>query len=87
VATKKAIKTLEAMRASPANWKQKDMERVCLGYGFDVWSGGNHDTAQHSKHHSLMCQWPRHGDVYPVYVKILIKLIDELEVLEGGQHG
>jgi len=83
MATKRAIKTLEAMRASAANWKQEDVERVYLGFGFDVWSGKNHDTARHPVFQKLIGQWPRHGDVKKVYVKQLIKLVDDLERLEG----
>ena len=58
------------------------MERVYLGYGFDVWSGGNHDTAAHPKYPFLMAQWPRHGGVAKAYVRMLIKLIDRLEEIE-----
>jgi hypothetical protein len=85
VATKKALKTLEAMRNSTANWKQEDVERVYLGYGFDVWSGTNHATARHPKYKNLIGQWPRHGEVLPIYIRQLIKLIDKLERLEGAK--
>jgi hypothetical protein len=83
VVTKSAKKTVTKMRASAANQTQEDMERVALGYGFNVWEGKNHTTYQHSKYNELIGQWPRHGDVFPVYVKQLLKLIDKLEVIEG----
>jgi hypothetical protein len=76
------MKTLAVMRASTANKTQEDMERVALGYGFNVWEGKNHTTYQHSKYQNLMGQWPRHGDL-SIYVRQLIKSIDKLERLEG----
>ncbi len=81
--SKSAKKIVTRMRASAANKNQDDMERVALGYGFDVWEGKNHTTYRHPIYNKLVGQWPRHGDVLPVYVKRLLKLIDKLEVLEG----
>jgi hypothetical protein len=83
VVTNKAINILAAMRASAANKTQEDMEKVALGYGFNVWEGKNHTTYQHQKYHKLVGQWPRHGEVYPVYVRQLINNIDKLEIIEG----
>ena len=73
------------MRNSPNGWKQNDIERVYLGYGFDIWSGKNHDNARHPVYRQLRAQWPRHGKVAKVYVYQLIELIDQLEELESGE--
>jgi hypothetical protein len=86
VTAKDAEKILAAMRASAANKKQEDMEDVALGFGFDVWEGTNHTTYQHPKHPKLVGQWPRHGEVYPVYVRKLVQRIDQLEELERSKN-
>ena len=85
---KDALKTLEAMHASAANKDQKDMETVALGFGFDVYEGKNHTTYKHPVYGILIGQWPRHGEVYPVYVRKLINRIDQLDRLEKEKkHG
>ena len=53
---KSAKKIVTKMRASVANKTQDDMERVALGYGFDVWEGKNHTTYNHPKYSELIGQ-------------------------------
>ncbi len=84
---KEAIKVLESMRASAANKTEADMKTVCEGFDFEVWEGSNHTTYQHRKYHQLMGQWPRHGEVLPVYVRKLVARIKQLQALEGEEHG
>jgi len=74
------------MRASAANKTEADMKSVCNGYGFDIWEGKNHTTYKHPKHPQLIGQWPRHRQVLPVYVRQLIRRIDQLEALEGDEE-
>ena len=71
------------MRSSAANKTEDDMVQVAHGFGFEIWNGKKHTTARHKKYPHLICQWPRHKDVDKVYVKTLISLIDEINVLEG----
>ncbi len=78
-----ALSTLEAMRASAANKTEADMKVVCDGFDFDVWEGKKHTTYQHRKYHQLVGQWPRHRQVLPVYVRQLLRRIDQLAALEG----
>lgn len=70
------------MRNSKAGWKQADLERVYLGFGFDVWSGSSHDITEHPDYPRLRGTWPRHGDIAKAYVAQVIKLINELERLQ-----
>jgi hypothetical protein len=85
MASKKAIKTLAAMRNSAAGWKQEDIERVYLGFGFDVWSGKNHDIARHPKYREIQGMWPRHGSIAKAYIRELIRNIDLLSEIEKAR--
>ena len=74
------------MRDSLAGWHQRDLERVYLGYGFNVWSGRSHDIAEHPDFPQLRATWPRHGAVAKHYVETAIELIGKLEKLEDERQ-
>lgn len=85
---KKASKLLEHMRQSAANWTRHDLDALYLGYGFNIRAGGNHDIARHPTFPQLRATLPRHAkDLAKGYISQAVKLIDQLEKLEGENRG
>jgi hypothetical protein len=78
----KAIKLLERMRRSKANWKRKDIKALYLGFGFDIRPGSNHDIVTHPKYRLLRTTLPRHNKVATYIVRQAISIVDRLLELE-----
>ena len=85
----KASELLEQLRASNANWKRPDMERLYEGFGFIIETGhGRHgDKVWHPDFPILISSLPRHNRVHVYLVVQAVKLIDRLERLRKEQEG
>lgn len=77
-----AKKLLERMRNSPSGWGQSDFEKLLVGYNFKQ-RQGKHTVYMHPNHPSLMIVVPRHNELKDWVARDAVKLIDELEKLEG----
>lgn len=78
-------KLLSRMRASKAGWRQKDLEALYTGFGFEFREGSGHRVYFHPKYPQLYATVPRHGPLAKVYISTAVRLIDQLNELEG-QH-
>lgn len=77
----KHVKLLERMRKSHSGWKRTDVEKVYLGFGFTISTGGPHDTVSHPEYPELVTSLPRHRRVHAYLVREAVKLIDKPESL------
>ena len=76
-----ARKLLERMRQSAANWTRNDLEKLYLGFGFEIRHGSNHDIIKHPEHPQLRTTLPRHRSLAKAYVRTAVRLVDELQHL------
>ena len=72
----KAKKILQKMKANPKNWRIGNLENLAEAYDL-IWRkpGGSHVVFRHENGQKLSV--PSHRPVKPIYVKKLIKLIEE----------
>lgn len=83
----KAQKLLEDMRASKANWKRHDLDKLYEGFGFSIKHGHSHDIISHPRFKQLRTTLPRHSrEVLKTYIQIAVKLIDKLSELQKEVH-
>lgn len=80
-------KLLEKAKASPANWKRKDLDRLYEAYGFVIENGAKHDIVKYGKYPELRATLPRHNTVIKYYVQYAVKLIEEMLEKNGDQNG
>lgn len=74
----KLEKLLNAMRSNPQDWKIEDIDRVVEHYGFKKrTTSGSHVTYSHDKLVQIITI-PARKPIKPVYIKKLLKLIDEV---------
>ncbi|MCE2412469.1 type II toxin-antitoxin system HicA family toxin [Candidatus Poribacteria bacterium] len=75
-------KLLEKMRNNPRDdWRIADVEKLARRYGFSIsrpGGGGSHVTLRHDSGSKLTI--PDHRPIRPVYIRRLVKMIDQLEV-------
>jgi len=84
--SRKAAKLLEDMRWSAANWTRHDLDTLYIGYGFKIRIGKKHDVVSHPGFPQLRAALPRHPkDLAKGYIYHAVKLIGQLQVLEGGE--
>ena len=73
-------KLLERMRANPRNdWRMRNVETLANRYGLSITrpkGGGSHVTLHHKSGAKLTI--PDHRPIKPVYIKELVKMIDQL---------
>ena len=70
-------KNLDKMRRDPKSVTPEQLKRVCLSYGF-IWKNGrNHDIITHEKTYESYAI-PRHKPIKSIYIKRVIKMIDEI---------
>ncbi len=81
-----AEKLLERMRATPFGWKDRDLESLYLGFGFERRDGSNHRIYWHPHHPELYAVVPRHRQVKGHYVIIAIRHILRLKELEADHE-
>lgn len=79
-----AEKLLERMKATRFGWKERDLESLYLGFGFEMREGTNHRIYWHPRFPELYAVVPRHRQVKGQYVTIAIKKILRLKELEAG---
>lgn len=80
--TSEARKLLEDMRNSSANWKRRDLDSLYEGFGFIIRHGSSHDIVVHPKFRQLRTTLPRHKEVLKAYVRIAVKLVEQLIELQ-----
>jgi hypothetical protein len=80
--SEKAVKLLERMRASKANWKRHDLVTLYNGFGFVIQSGSNHDLVSHPDFPQLVTSLPRHTKIAKYVVAQAVKMVDELRRLQ-----
>lgn len=78
-----AVALLERMKATKSGWGQKDMDALYRGFGFVMEEGGSHRKYYHPKYPQLWTMVARHNDLAPGYAQTAIKLIAQLERLQG----
>ena len=75
-------KLMKKMRNNPrGDWRIADVEKLARRYGFSIsrpGDGGSHVTLRHNSGHKLTI--PDHRPIRPVYIRRLVKMIDQLEV-------
>ncbi len=75
----KLDKLIAKMRNNPLNWKINDVERVASYYGFSKrLASGSHVTFEHPLLVDILTI-PAHKPIKPIYIKKLLKLIDEVK--------
>ena len=73
----KIEKLLAKMRNNPQNWKMEDVDRIAGYYGFEKrLASGSHVTFKHPSLTTILTV-PARKPIKPVYIKKLLKLIDE----------
>ncbi len=78
----RADKTVARMRANPRHWRIGDVESVARAHGFTIHKpGGSHVTIRHPSGHKLTV--PARRPIKPVYIRMLVELIDRLEGNDG----
>ena len=78
----KAEKLLVRMRASKADWGEKDLETLLVGFGFQFREGKSHRLYFHPKYPQLFATVARHTSLAKGYVSTAIRLVDKLRELE-----
>ncbi|MYA55269.1 addiction module toxin, HicA family [Candidatus Poribacteria bacterium] len=75
-------KLLEKMRNNPRdNWRITHVETLARRYGFSInrpKRGGSHVTLRHDS--GVRLTIPDHRPIRPMYIRRLVKMIDQLEV-------
>lgn len=72
-------KLIAKMRNNPLNWKRDDVERITNYYGFRKrLASGSHVTFEHPLLADILTI-PAHKPIKPIYIKNLLKLIDEVK--------
>lgn len=67
------------MRNNPHNWRIDDIERIASYYGFEKrLASGSHVTFEHPLLTEILTI-PAHKSIKPIYIKKLLKLIDEVK--------
>ena len=78
----RATKLLEGMRRNPnGDWKITDVEAVCRAFGIQCnppSGGGSHYALKHSRIVGRLTI-PARRPIKPVYIKLLLDMIDTLE--------
>ena len=78
----RADTTVARMRANPRDWRIRHVESVARAHGFAVHKpGGSHVTLRHPSGHKLTV--PARRPIKPVYIRMLVELIDRLEGNNG----
>jgi hypothetical protein len=73
-------RTLEAMRASPKDWRIADLETVAAAFGVNVRkSGGSHVIFWRSGIREALSV-PARRPIKPVYIRRFVSLIDTVRV-------
>lgn len=80
---REAEKILARMRASKADWGCTDLERLYLGFGFEMEQGSRHTMFIHPRYPQLRATVGRHRSLAVGYVHHAISTIDELLRLEA----
>lgn len=80
-----ADKLLEKMRQSKYGWGYNDLHRLYQGFGFKFREGSDHTVYYHPAYPTLIATVARHRSLAVGYVQTALKLIDELQRLQGGQ--
>lgn len=78
----RAEKLLESMKASPNNWKRRDLDTLYEGFGFIITHGKSHDIVKHPQFLELRTTLPRHNKIAKIYVKIAIELVERVKSME-----
>ena len=75
-------KLIKSMRANPRDWKIGDIERACRIYGIACTapSRGSHFKLQHPRISGILTV-PARKPIKPIYIRLLLEMIDELEKL------
>ena len=74
----RTIKTLEAMRDNPQDWKITDLERAAKAFGINSRKpGGSHVYFTHSAVAEGV-SLPAHRPIKPVYVRAFVRLVDRV---------
>ena len=73
---------LERMRRSKGGWRPIDLERLYLGFGFQLKEGGKHRLYFHSRDRSLMATVRRADPLPTGYVVQAVRLVDVLIEME-----
>lgn len=81
----KAEKILEKMKNSKQGWTPDDLHTLYTGFGFAYREGGKHMIYYHPTHPELMATVARHGVLVVGYVQHALKLIEQLDILEGSK--
>lgn len=79
-------KLLAKMRRTTSQWKQDDVRKLYVGFGFDV-DGTNHDVYIHPVYTHIRGTVPRHNPIKPCYIREAVKNIDELKSLRDDEPG
>ncbi len=75
----KIDKLITKMRNNPRDWKIEDIELIASYYGFKKrLTSGSHVTFQHPLLVEILTI-PAHKPIKPIYIKKLLKLIDEVK--------
>ncbi|MGD9107862.1 MAG: type II toxin-antitoxin system HicA family toxin [Gammaproteobacteria bacterium] len=78
----KSNKTLEKMRHNPKNWRIQEIENIARKHGINVRKGkGSHVVLEHPDWIELLTI-PAHRPIKPVYVRKLIRLIENVRQIE-----
>lgn len=78
MSTARALKSLEAMRANPLDWRIGDLEKLAVAFGLNVRKpGGSHVLFTHPQIREALSV-PARRPIKPVYVKAFVRLIDRV---------
>ena len=76
--SRRALKTLEAMRANPRDWRIEDLERVAAACGINLRKpGGSHVYFTHPAVAEGVSV-PAHRPIKPVYVRAFVRLVNRV---------
>ena len=74
----RADKLLAKMRNNPRDWNLENVKTVCSHYGLEARPGkGSHYVISHTDL-PTMVTLPAHRPIKPIYIKMLIELIDQV---------
>ncbi len=75
-----SVDLLERMRRSKNGWKERDLERPFVGFGFEREEGKKHILYTHPRYPDLMATVTRSSGGLPVgYISKAVRLIDEVQ--------
>ena len=76
-------KLLDKMRQNPRDWRIQEIKTIAKRYGINVRQGkGSHVVLEHPSWIELLTI-PAHRPIKPIYVKKLIKLIEDMRQAEN----